>query len=138
MSWEKKVQRIVNNIDEVVEISNANSVNEIYGTMLDRVFNRGRAKDFSDIGTYKPSYEKVRKKKGLQTAFVDLKVTGSLQNSIGRTKDKILYENEYGKKIAGYNEVHFKGKEDSIFAPSKDEKQIFIDILTEELNKLWK
>lgn len=138
MTYQEKTQKIINSIDDVIAIAQAMAINEIYAYTKERIFNNGLAKDISKIGNYSASYKEVRKSKGLQTSFVDLKVTGSLQDSIVRNDQEIFFKNEYGRKVAGYNEVHFKGKENTIFAPTKDDRQIYFDILNDELNKLWK
>jgi hypothetical protein len=138
MTYQEKIQKIVNSIDDVIVIAQTMAINEIYAYTKERIFNKGLAKDISSIGRYSESYKEVRKSKGLQTSFVDLKVTGSLQDSIVRDDKQIFFKNEYGRKVAGYNEVHFKGKENTIFAPTGDDKQIYFDILNDELNKLWK
>ena len=85
--------------------------------------------------SYKSSYKSFRKKKGLQTQYVDEKVTGELQKSITYDADSIFFKNDYGKKISGYNEKHFKKR---IFAPSESEADIFINELDKNLSKLWK
>lgn len=131
--FQDKIKQILSQVDQVIELSKAEATQSIYGRSKQRIFNFGEDKAETQIGKYKPSYVKVRKKKGLQTSFVDLKVTGSLQASIERNQNQVFFKNDYGKKISTYNEQNFNKR---IFAPSAKERQIFFDILNENLNDL--
>jgi len=133
--YQDKINKILNSIDDVIEIVKATATVEIYAYQKDRIFNKGEDKNLQSIGVYSNPYKKIRSKKGLQTAFVDQKFSGNLQQSVTYSKDTIYFKNEYGKKVSGYNEVHFKKR---IYAPSQPEKEIYFDILETELNKLWK
>lgn len=133
--YQDKINKILNSIDDVIEIAKATATVEIYAYQKDRIFNKGEDKNLQSIGVYSNPYKKIRSKKGLQTAFVDQKFSGNLQQSVTYSKDTIYFKNEYGKKVSGYNEEHFKKR---IYAPSQPEKQIYFDILETELNKLWK
>ena len=160
--YQDKINKILNSIDDVIEIAKSTATVEIYAYQKDRIFNKGEDKNETQIGTYSDtllpafffnrsnnkkgkvnpkdypnglSYKTFRNLNGLQSAFVDLKFSGNLQQSITYTKDSIYFKNEYGKKLIGYNEVRFKKR---IYAPSQPEKQIYFDILETELNKLWK
>lgn len=133
--FKDKIERIIQGLDDVIEISKKDATILIYGDSKSRIFNNGQDKLNSSIGTYKSSYKSFRKKKGLQTQYVDLKVTGELQKSITYDADSIFFKNDYGKKISGYNEKHFKKR---IFAPSESEADIFINELDKNLSKLWK
>jgi hypothetical protein len=140
--FEDKIKRIIRDLDNVIEIAKAESVQQIYGDSLQRIFDKGQDKFNNQIGKYNPNfvlngknYIQTRKDKGLQTAFVDLTFTTALNKSIARNKDQIYFSNSYGRVIAAKNEKNFNKR---IFAPSKDEAKVFIDILNEELVKLWK
>lgn len=133
--FQDKIKRILSSIDNVIEIAKATSTVEIYAYSKERIFNKGEDKNLQQIGVYSNPYKKTRSKKGLQTAFVDQKFSGSLQQSITYNKDSVYFKNEYGKKISGYNEEHFKKR---IFAPSKTERQIYFDILNDDINKFLK
>lgn len=133
--YQDKINKILNSIDDVIEIAKATATVEIYAYQKDRIFNKGEDKNLQSIGVYSNPYKKIRSKKGLQTAFVDQKFSGNLQQSVTYSKDTIYFKNEYGKKVSGYNEVRFKKR---IYAPSQPEKEIYFDILETELNKLWK
>ena len=134
MTYQERIKKIVDSIDDVVEISKALSVNAIYGETQNRIFNEGKDKKNLQIGTYTEAYKAVRRKKGLQTSFVDQTFSTNLKSSISRSKDAIFFKNEYGRKVSGYNEKRF-GKR--IYAPSAEERMIFINILDKELTKLW-
>jgi len=133
--YQDKINKILNSIDDVIEIAKSTATVEIYAYQKDRIFNKGEDKNLQSIGVYSNPYKKIRSKKGLQTAFVDQKFSGNLQQSVTYSKDTIYFKNEYGKKVSGYNEEHFKKR---IYAPSQPEKEIYFDILETELNKLWK
>lgn len=140
--FEEKIKRIISQIDDVIEIAKSDSVQTIYGNSLVRIFDKGEDKYNNKIGTYNPNFKlngvnyiELRKKKGLQTQFVDLTFTTSLNKSILADKTKIFFRNEYGQKISKANELNFNKR---IFAPSKSEKQTYFDILNDELKKLWK
>ena len=134
MTYQERIKKIVDSIDDVIEIAKALSVNAIYGEVDTRIFNEGKDKNDLPIGTYSEAYKKVRQKKGRQVAFVDQTFTTNLQSSISRSKDTIFFKNEYGRKVSGYNEKRF-GKR--IYAPSNSERMIYINTLEKELNKLW-
>ena len=140
--FEDKIKRIISQLDNTIEIAKATSVQTIFGESLQRIFDTGKDKYNNQIGEYNPNfvlngenYIEKRKKKGLQTAFVDLTFTTSLNKSIVADKTKIFFNNPYGEVISKVNEKNFNKR---IFAPSKEEKNIFYKILNQELNKLWK
>lgn len=135
MTPQERIAKVLNDIDNVIEIAKSIAINEIYAYSQDRIFNDGKDKYNQQIGTYSDSYKKTRKKKGLQTSFVDLTNTTNLKQSITRSNASIFFKNDYGKKISGYNEKRFNRR---IFAPSNEEKKIWYDTLNEELTKLWK
>jgi hypothetical protein len=66
------------------------------------------------------NYIELRKSKGLQTQFVDLTFTTSLNKSIVADNEKIFFKNEYGQTIARANEKNFNKR---IFAPSNQTKK---------------
>ena len=140
--FEDKIKRIISQLDNAIEIAKATSVQTIFGESTSRIFDKGKDKYNNQIGEYNPNFElngenyiEKRKKKGLQTAFVDLTFTTSLNKSIVADKTKIFFNNPYGEVISKANEKNFNKR---IFAPSKEEKNIFYKILNQELNKLWK
>ena len=135
MTPQERIAKVLNDIDNVIEIAKSIAINEIYAYSQDRIFNDGKDKYNQQIGTYSDSYKKKKKKKGLQTSFVDLTNTTNLKQSITRSNASIFFKNDYGKKISGYNEKRFNRR---IFAPSNEEKKIWYDTLNEELTKLWK
>lgn len=140
--YEQKIKRIIQSLDNTIEIAKNEAVQTIYGTALSRIFNRGKDKYNNQIGKYNPkfvlngkNYIELRKSKGLQTSYVDLTFTTSLNKSIVTNKDSVYFNNSYGRIIAKENEKNFNKR---IFAPSKEEAKIYFDILQDELNKLWK
>lgn len=133
--FQEKINRIINGIDDAIKIAMANTITSIYGESLNRIFNEGEDKNGSKIGVYSDSYKKVREKKGYQNSFVDLTFTGSLRNSIARNDTIVYFKNEYGVKVAGYNEKNFNKR---IFAPSKSESAVWVEELNHEIKKLWK
>ena len=131
-----KIAEIIANLDNTIELSIAESTIEIYSKVQERIFNKGLAKDETKIGTYAESTLKRKKRKGKKdSSFVNLTDTTSLRKSIKPRENKIEFSNDYGKKVSGYNEENF-GKR--IFAPTNDEKQIFINNLEDKINELWK
>ena len=135
MTPQERIKKILDGIDETIVVAKNIAINEIYGLSKARIFNDGEDKNMSKIGTYSNSYKKIREKKGLQTAFVDLTNTTSLMQSVVRDDDSIFFKNDYGKKISKYNEQQFKKR---IFAPATGEKKVWQRILNEEISKLWK
>ena len=112
--FEQKIKKIISQIDDVIEIAKAESVQTIYGNSLIRIFDKGEDKYNNKIGTYNPNFKlngvnyiELRKKKGLQTQFVDLTFTTSLNKSIVADNTKIFFRNEYGQRISRANEVNF-------------------------------
>lgn len=133
MSFQAKIERIIANIDDLVNISKTIAIAEINAEMQFRIFNEGKAKENQQIGNYSAKHAEFRKSKGLQTSFVDLTITTDLRQSIELEQQKIVFKNPYGKDISKENEHIFKKR---IFAPSKEESQIWIDVLNEEIAKL--
>lgn len=150
----EKLKRILRDLDATIEVAKKIAAEEIYANINHRVFDSGQDKDGNKIGSYSDtklpafffglekseypkgiSYKEYRGLKGFKTDFVDLKFTGDLQRSISRNDEQVFFKNEYGTKIGGYNEKHFNKK---IFYPGAKEQEIFIAVLNEELDKLWK
>ena len=133
MSFQEKVEKIIANLDDLVNISQAIAIAEINAEMQFRIFNEGKAKENQSIGKYSKKHAEIRESKGLQTSFVDLTITTDLRQSIELEQKKIVFKNPYGKEISKANERIFKKR---IFAPSEKESQIWIDVLNEEIAKL--
>ena len=140
--FEQKIKRIISQLDNVIEIAKAKSTQQIFGDTLVRIFDKGQDKYNNQIGKYNPNfaingknYIELRKSKGLQTSFVDLTFTTSLNKSIVANDEKIYFKNEYGQTIAKANEKNFNKR---ILAPTNSDKKIYFTILNEEMIKLWK
>lgn len=140
--FEQKIKRIISQLDNVIEIAKAKSTQQIFRDTLVRIFDKGQDKYNNQIGKYNPNfaingknYIELRKSKGLQTSFVDLTFTTSLNKSIVANDEKIYFKNEYGQTIAKANEKNFNKR---IFAPTNSDKKIYFTILNEEMIKLWK
>lgn len=97
----------------------------VEGRIKKRVFNNGIATDGSKIGKYQSAqYKKVREKRGAQTGYVDLMISGDLlmkNFQVGKAgKDIVLgFASEKSGNIARYQE-EYRGKD--IFTPSQSEK----------------
>jgi len=143
--YSDRVDYIIRNLDNVIQIAKQDSIKEIYGMSKSRIFEKGLSKYDQPIGKYNTdfhrlgsdkSYVQERKDKGLQTAFVDLVFTGKLKDSIESNNiSQIYFKNIYGSVIMAENEKNFKTR---IAAPDQKEKEVYLKILTEELTKLWK
>lgn len=79
-------------------------------------------------------YKHLRELQGLQSAKVDLTVTGHLKSSITRDDNRVFFENIYGVKVGRGQEVHFKK---DIFQPTKEEKKTVLKIMNEHIDKLF-
>lgn len=132
--FNQKLEDIINGLDDAITIAKAKSVQVINAEIQERIFNKGQDIKYSKIGDYSEAYKKTRTKRGFQVQYVDLTFETNLKQSIVTNKSQVLFKNEYGKTISKYNEDRFRKR---IFAPSMDEKQIFIDILGEELSNLY-
>jgi len=111
------------------------------GLMKRRIFNEGKDQQGSQIGKYKSKrWEKIRSRKGRQTAFVDLQFTGDLIRSFKtvRSGDEVF--------LAIVNDRDFlkaKGNEERrkkiIFEPTNEEVQVveryFEDLLTDAVEQ---
>ena len=134
--FQKKIQRIIDAIDDSIEIAKKESILLINADLQERIFNDGKDYQNNQIGVYAESTKKYKKKRGNKdTTKVNLIDTTSLNKSIQVKEIKIIFNNEYGEKVSAYNEVHFQK---TIFAPSENEKKIFIETLNSEISKLWK
>ena len=140
--FEQKIKRIISQLDNVIKRAKDDATQQIFVNSLNRIFDKGQDKYENQIGKYNPNfaingknYIELRKSKGLQTQFVDLTFTASLNRSIVADNEKIFFRNTYGQTIAKANEKNFNKR---IFAPSRTDKKIFFEFLNDEMIKLWK
>lgn len=140
--FEQKIKRIISQLDDVIKRAKDDATQQIFVNSLNRIFRKGQDKYENQIGKYNPNFElngknyiELRKSKGLQTQFVDLTFTTSLNKSIVADNEKIFFRNTYGQTIAKANEKNFNKR---IFAPSRTDKKIFFEFLNDEMIKLWK
>ena len=140
--FEQKIKRIISQLDDVIKRAKDDATQQIFVNSLNRIFRKGQDKYENQIGKYNPNFElngknyiELRKSKGLQTQFVDLTFTTSLNRSIVADNEKIFFRNTYGQTIAKANEKNFNKR---IFAPSRTDKKIFFEFLNDEMIKLWK
>lgn len=140
--FEQKIKRIISQLDDVIKRAKDDATQQIFVNSLNRIFDKGQDKYENQIGKYNPNFElngknyiELRKSKGLQTQFVDLTFTTSLNKSIVADNEKIFFRNTYGQTIAKANEKNFNKR---IFAPSRSDKKIFFEFLNDEMIKLWK
>ena len=140
--FDQKIKRIISQLDDVIRRAKDDATQQIFVNSLNRIFDKGQDKYENQIGKYNPNfaingknYIELRKSKGLQTQFVDLTFTTSLNKSIVADNEKIFFKNTYGQTIAKANEKNFNKR---IFAPSRSDKKIFFEFLNDEMIKLWK
>lgn len=140
--FDQKIKRIISQLDDVIKRAKDDATQQIFVNSLNRIFDKGQDKYENQIGKYNPNfaingknYIELRKSKGLQTQFVDLTFTTSLNRSIVADNEKIFFRNTYGQTIAKANEKNFNKR---IFAPSRTDKKIFFEFLNDEMIKLWK
>ena len=140
--FDQKIKRIISQLDDVIRRAKDDATQQIFVNSLNRIFDKGQDKYENQIGKYNPNFElngknyiELRKSKGLQTQFVDLTFTTSLNKSIVADNEKIFFRNTYGQTIANANEKNFNKR---IFAPSRTDKKIFFEFLNDEMIKLWK
>ena len=140
--FEQKIKRIISQLDDVIKRAKDDATQQIFVNSLNRIFDKGQDKYENQIGKYNPNfaingknYIELRKSKGLQTQFVDLTFTTSLNKSIVADNEKIFFKNTYGQTIAKANEKNFNKR---IFAPSRTDKKIFFEFLNDEMIKIWK
>ena len=140
--FDQKIKRIISQLDDVIKRAKDDATQQIFVNSLNRIFDKGQDKYENQIGKYNPNFElngknyiELRKSKGLQTQFVDLTFTTSLNKSIVADNEKIFFKNTYGQTIAKANEKNFNKR---IFAPSRSDKKIFFEFLNDEMIKLWK
>ena len=96
--------------------------------------------DGGDTMQFKGGYKEFRQLQGRQTAFVDLRLSGSLENSIQLVKDGenailIAITNEAEAKKARENEKRFSKV---IFSLSESEKKTFNEALLSGAEKVIK
>ena len=140
--FDQKIKRIISQLDDVIRRAKDDATQQIFVNSLNRIFDKGQDKYENQIGKYNPNfaingknYIELRKSKGLQTQFVDLTFTTSLNRAIVADNEKIFFRNTYGQTIAKANEKNFNKR---IFAPSRTDKKIFFEFLNDEMIKLWK
>lgn len=104
-----------------------------------RIFFNGLDSNNSKIGSYKTrSYKEYRERRGRQTAFVDLRLEGDLQNSmqvipISENETGIGFLNDFEADKARWNEDRF---EKDIFEFSDTELNQVLNIIVDELGRI--
>lgn len=119
------------------------AANEIKSNIETRVFSDAKGINGQPIGKYKSQqYKKKRQKEGLQIGTVDLIFNGDLLRSIDlgiSNGDNVVRFGDKKNTIKGRaNEERFRGSENTIFAASKDEREIAIDVINEHIGKFIK
>jgi len=132
--FNKKLENIIDALDDVIEISKSESILIINADLQERIFNKGQDITNAQIGEYSEKYKVFKQSLGRQTNYVDLTLTTDLNKSIQTDKTSIYFKNNYGQTTSKKNEQRF-GKR--IFAPSKDEREVFINTLSENLSQLY-
>ena len=56
--YQDKINKILNSIDDVIEIAKATATVEIYAYQKDRIFNKGEDKNLQSIGVYSNPYKR--------------------------------------------------------------------------------
>lgn len=135
MAFNDKLAKILSSLDSAIDRAVEDATASLRADATFRIFDKGQDANTSQIGQYSESYKKTRKKKGLQTSYVDLTNTTNLKNTISINSNQVFFKNEYGVKVSGYNERTFKKR---IFAPTDAEAKKVITFINEELNNLWK
>lgn len=147
----KQLQRLADVVSRNRSKYQTIASNEVKSLLSKRIHNRGLNTDGRKIGSYSAAYAKARKTglniggriyKGLQTAYVDLQVTGDLFRSeiTGRSGKNIVVG------IAGNLQVEKAGKMEEkygeVFKPSKSETRAaeikFMRELDEDVKKALK
>ena len=104
--------------------------------VLPRIFEKGLKPDLAKIGNYKSDkYKAVRRKAGLQVAFIDMKFTGDLKSEFSTPKKNLtgskpkvefMVVSELNTKKVVDNEA----RRGTIFGLASKEKAYFVDLLT--------
>ncbi len=91
-----------------------------------RIFEKGLASDGSKIGSYEDgAYKDKRQKRGRETSFVNLEMTGSMKKDYQPTKSGIVgygFSNTTESAKADYNEDRY---EKAIFALTEQERELY-------------
>ncbi len=139
--YEKGLERLKDELAEIIINAPIVSSLDLNGKILSRVFNNGKDSEGGDIGRYKPGrYIAKRNAAGRRIDKVDLQFTGALFESIktGVIEDGAVigFNNLIEGKVADYNEERYGKK---IFAPSTEEqeetKTLMTDYVIDELRK---
>lgn len=102
-----KIQKLETSLASIGSSVLLKSMKRIEREYKERVFVKGISSNGGKIGDYSKGWAEVRQSKGLQTAFIDLKFTGSLMKSIKTAaidansvvmyvSDDLNYEKKYG------------------------------------------
>ena len=102
-----KIEKLESSIKSIGSSVLLKSMKRLEREYKERVFVKGISSNGAKIGNYSEGWAEVRQSKGLQTAFIDLKFTGSLYKSIKTAPidessvvmyvdDDLNYEKKYG------------------------------------------
>lgn len=142
--FQNRIQLLEFEIARIIRDAPRVKAQEILGTFLFRIFNRGLDSSLIAIGQYKGGakarYKALRNAKGLRIDTVDLQFTGALFRAINEGEsggDTVIgFTNVQRAKIARILEQKY-GK--SIFTPSLDEevnaKELMVDYVKEQLRE---
>lgn len=133
MEIKSNLDKVIRELQERISVKAINELTKevaetIYQNSVKRIFNNGRALDGSKIGNYRKSTKIARRKRGLQTSYVDLTFTGTFRRlyklrKLGFAGYVIGFPpgNLYGEYIISHNERRFGKK---IFGLTKNDQKI--------------
>lgn len=117
------------------------AMNEIFGSVKQRVFNSNITTALKDFGGYRSeAYKKKRESLGLQTQSKDLQFSGQLRNDfqLGVDEDNSVvygFTTDRSNEIRGYQETSDKQIGEEIFYPNEDEIEFGINEYYHEIEK---
>lgn len=130
----QRVKKVVAIKSDGIQIA---ALKGLEGSFKTRIFNNGKASDGKGIGKYSKSYAIKRRKRGLQTAYVDQQFEGNLLRSIqvGKSQGKNVmgFINTLQKNIAEDNQRRFKKQ---IYKVSQQEAKDIRDTWAFQLRKV--
>jgi hypothetical protein len=101
-----------------------------------RIYEQGLAANGSQIGTYSKKYGALKRALGKNPGFVNLQLTGQMQNDYGLVVNGDQYafgfQNQFNADKMGYVQDHFNK---DIAHLSDSELDLLLDVLSSELEK---
>lgn len=138
--FDKNLQNLIDNLPVVISDNLLSLTTDAKALIQQRVQEKGLNANNTKTPDYSPAYANRRKKKGLQTGYMDLTFTGEMFRSIGVTDKKTEGEKTIitlaGRDEFTQNKIDWNSeKQFEVLKLSKEEEDILQDIFNQSFTE---